>query len=91
MITKSRPLHLLCDASTDGLRVTLEQKQPVAPSATLSMLDEPLSDNERNWTPVALEAGCVVWIIRHLRRYSFSAFFPMYANHECLQQISKNR
>ena len=28
MITKSRPLRLLCDASTDGLGVTLEQKQP---------------------------------------------------------------
>ena len=61
----------------------------MAPSASLSMLDEPLSDNERNWTPKALEAGCVVWIIRHLRRYLFSTFFPMYAIHECLQQISK--
>ena len=57
----------------------------MAPSASLSMLDEPLSDNKRNWTPVALEAGCVVWIIRHLRCYLFSAFFPMYANHECIQ------
>ena len=61
----------------------------MAPSTSLSILDEPLSDNERNWTPLALEAGCVVWIIRHLRRYLFNAFFLMYANHECLQQISK--
>ena len=61
----------------------------MAPSASLSILDEPLSDNERNWTPIAHEAGCVVWIVRHLHRYLFSAFFPMYANHECLQQISK--
>ena len=59
----------------------------MAPSASLSVSDEPLSDNERNWTPIALEAGCVVWIIR--RRYLFSAFFPMYANHKCPQQISK--
>ena len=28
MITKSRPLRLLCDASTDGPGATLEQKQP---------------------------------------------------------------
>ena len=61
----------------------------MAPSASLPILDEPLSDNERNWTPIALEAGCVVWIIRHLCRCLFSACFPMYANHECLQQISK--
>ena len=31
MITKSRPLRLLCDASTDGLGVTLEQKQRDGP------------------------------------------------------------
>ena len=61
----------------------------MTPSAALSILDEPFSDNEQNWTPIALEAGCVVWIIRHLRRYLFSAVFPMYANHECRQQISK--
>ena len=28
MISKSRPLRLLCDASIDGLGATLEQKQP---------------------------------------------------------------
>ena len=61
----------------------------MAPSASLSILDEPLSDNARNWNPIALEAGCAVGIIRHLRRYLLNAFFPMYANHECLQQINK--
>ena len=86
---KSRPLHLLYDVSTDGLGATLVQKQPVAPSASLSILDEPLSDNERNWTPIALEAGHVVRIIRHLCRYLFSAFFLIYVNHGCLQQIRK--
>ena len=61
----------------------------MAPSTSLSILDEPCSDNERNWTSTALEAGCVVWIIRYLRRYLFSAFFLIYANHEYLQQRSK--
>ena len=89
MTIKSRPLHLLCDVSTDGLGATLVQKQPVAPSASLSILDEPLSDNERNWTPMGLEAGHVVRIIRHLCRYLFSAFFLIYVNHGCLQQIRK--
>ena len=91
MITKSRPLRLLCDASTDGLGVTLDQKQPDGPICLIVYIGELLSDNEQNWTPIALEAGCVVWIIRRLRRYLFSAFFKMYANHECLQHISKNR
>ena len=36
-----------------------------------------------------LEAGCVVWSICRLRRYLFSVFFLIFADHECLQQISK--
>ena len=35
-----------------------------------------------------LEAGCVVWSIRRLRRYLFSVFFLIFTDH-CLQQISK--
>ena len=61
----------------------------MTPSASLPTSDEPLSGNKRNRTPIALEAGCVVLIIRHLRRYLFSALFPFYANHECVQQIRK--
>ena len=66
-----------------------KRNSPMAPSASLSILDEPLSDTGRNWIHLALEAGCVVRIFRDLRRYLFSAFFLMYANHECFQQISK--
>ena len=36
-----------------------------------------------------LEVGCVVWSIRRLRRYLFSVFFPIFLDHEHLQQISK--
>ena len=36
-----------------------------------------------------LEAGCVLWSIRRLRRYLFSVFFLIFTDHECLQQISK--
>ena len=45
--------------------------------------------NEWNWSPMELEAGCVVWSIHRLRRYLFSVFFPIFTDHECLQQISK--
>ena len=38
---------------------------------------------------MTLKAGCVVWSIRHLGHYLFSALFLIHANHECLQQISK--
>ena len=36
-----------------------------------------------------LEAGCVVWSIRRLRRYILRVFFPIFTDRECLQQISK--
>ena len=35
-----------------------------------------------------LEAGCVVWSIRRLRRYLFGVFL-IFTDHECLQQIRK--
>ena len=38
-----------------------------------------------------LEAGCIVWGIRRLRRYLFGVFFRVFTDHECLQQIRKIR
>ena len=34
-----------------------------------------------------LEAGCVVWGIRRLRRYLFGVYFLVFTDHQCLQQI----
>ena len=36
-----------------------------------------------------LEAGCVMWSIRRLRRYSFGVYFLVFTDHQCLQQICK--
>ena len=36
-----------------------------------------------------LEAGCVVWGIRRLRRYLFGVYFLVFTDHQCLQQICK--
>ena len=36
-----------------------------------------------------LEAGCVVWSIRRLRRYLFGVFFLVFTDHQCLQLICK--
>ena len=38
-----------------------------------------------------LEAGCVVWGIRPLRRYLFGVFFLVFTDHQCLQQVCKIR
>ena len=89
VINKSRPFRLHCDASTDGLGATLEQEQLDGSIRPIVYFSRVILSNERNWTPMELEAGCVVWSIRRLRRYLFSVFFLIFTDHECLKQISK--
>ena len=89
VIDKSRPFRSHCDTSTDGLGATLEQEQTDGSIRPIVYISRATLANERNWTPMELEAGCVVWSIRRLRRYLFSVFFLIFIDHECLQQISK--
>ena len=89
VIDKSQPFRLHCDVSTDGLGATLEQEQPDGSSRPIVYISRATLANKQNWTPIELEVGCVVWSIRRLRRYLFSAFFLIFTDHECLQQISK--
>ena len=89
VIDKSRPFRLHCDDSTYGLGATLEQEQLDGSIRHIVYISRATLSNERNWTPMELEAGCIVWSIRRLRRYLFSVFFLIFTDHECLQQISK--
>ena len=89
VIDTSRPLRLHCDASTAGLGATLEQEQPDGSICPIVYISRATLDNEQNWTPMELEAGCVVWSIRPLRRYLFGVYFLVFTDHQCLQQICK--
>ena len=89
VIDSSRPFRLHCDASTAGLGTTLEQEQPDGSIRPIVYISRATLDNEQNWTPVELEAGCVVWSIRRLRRYLFGVYFLVFTDHQCLQQICK--
>ena len=89
VIDKSRPFRLHCDASIDGLGATLEQEQPGGSIRPIVYISRVTLANERSWTPMELEVRCVVWSLRHLRRYLLSVFFLIFTDHECLQQISK--
>ena len=71
VIDTSRPLRLHCDASTAGLGATLKQEQPDGSIRSIVYISRATLDNEQNWTPMELEAGCVVWSIQRLRRYLF--------------------
>ena len=89
VIDKSRPFRLDCDARTDSLRVTLEQEQLDGYVHPIVYTSRATLTNERNWAPMELEVGCVVWSIRRHRRYLFSVFFLICTDHECFQQFSK--
>ena len=89
VIDTSRPLRLHCDASTAGLGATLEQEQADGSIRPIVYISRATLDNEQNWTPMELEAGCVVWSIRPHRRYLFGVYFLVFTDHQCLQQICK--
>ena len=89
VIDTSRPFRLHCNASTAGLGATLEQEQPDGSIRPIVYISRATLDNQQNWTPMELEAGCVVWSIRRLRRYLFGVYFLVFTDHECLQQICK--
>ena len=89
VIDTSRPFRLHGDASTAGLGATLEQEQPDGLIRPIVYITRATLDNEQNWTPMELEAGCVVWGIRRLRRYLFGVYFLLFTDHQCLQQICK--
>ena len=61
----------------------------MAPYAPSSISAEPPSTISRTGTPMELEAGCVVWSIRRLRRYLFGVYFLVFTEHQYLQQICK--
>ena len=85
---KSRPFRLHCDANTNGLGAILEQEQLDGSIRPIVYISRATPSDEQNWTPMELEAGCVVRSIRRLRRYLFSVFFLIFTD-QCLQQISK--
>ena len=89
VIDTSRPFRLHCDASTAGLGATLEQEHPDGSIRPIVYISRANLDNEQDWTPMELEAGRVVWGIRRLRRYLFGMYFPVFTDHQYLQQICK--
>ena len=85
----SRSFRLHCDASTAGLGATLEQEQPDGSIRPIVYISRATRDHEQNWISMELEAGCVVWGIKRLRRYLFGMYSFFFTDHECLQQICK--
>ena len=51
-----------------GFGATLEQEQCDGSIRPIVYISRATLANEQNWTPPELEAGCIVWGIRRLRR-----------------------
>ena len=57
---KSRPFRLHCDASTAGFGASLKQEQLDGSIRPIVYISRATLTNEQNWTPLELEAGCIV-------------------------------
>ena len=93
VIDKSRPFRLHCDASTDGRGATLEQEQSDSSIHPIVYINRATLATERNWTPMKLKAGCVVWSIRRLLRFLFSVFSDLHGPRvpATIQQNKRNQ
>ena len=70
-----RPFRLYCDASLDGFGAILEQEHPDSSIRPILCISRATLDPERSWTPLNLEAGSIVWVIKRLRRHLWSTRF----------------
>ena len=84
----SRPFRVYCDASIDGFGATLGQYQPDGSVRPITYVSRATLDSERHWTPLDLEAGSIVWVIKRLRGYVWRTKFRIFSD-KALENIGK--
>ncbi|CAB1098029.1 unnamed protein product [Ectocarpus sp. CCAP 1310/34] len=82
----SRPLRLCC---VDGFGAALEQEQVDGSVRPILFVSRATLESERNWIVLDLEAGGIVWAIKHLRGCFWSTHFLIYLDHKALDSIVK--
>ena len=75
----SRPFHVYCDACIDGFGAALEQEQEDGSIKPIAYISRATHDSERHWTPLDLEAGSIVWVLKRLRGYLWGTKFRIYS------------
>nr|GEX11305.1 putative reverse transcriptase domain-containing protein [Tanacetum cinerariifolium] len=73
---------LYCNASHQGLRAVLMQREKV-----IAYASRQLKPHEENYTTHDLELGAVVFALKIWRHYLYDAKCTMFTNHNCLQHI----
>ena len=76
----SRPSHVYCDAFIDGFGTALEQEQPDGSVRPIAYISGANLDSERQWTPLDLKAGSIVWTIKRLRGYLWGTKFRIFGS-----------
>ena len=85
----SRPFHVYCNACIAGFGGVFEQEQPDGTVRPIAYISRATLDSERNWIPLDLEAGSIVWTIKRLRGYPWGTKLRMFSDHKAVESIGK--
>ena len=80
---------LYCDASVDDFGATLEQEQKDDSIRPIVSISRATLESERQWTPLDLEAGSIVWSLKRFRCYLWGATFHIFSDHKALESLAK--
>ena len=80
----SSPGHVYYDSWIGGVGAALEQEHPNGSVRPISYIGRANLDSERHWTPLDLEAGSIVRVIKRLRGYLWGTNFCIFFNHKAL-------
>ena len=81
----SRPFLFYCDASMDSFGATLEQEQENLTIHPIVFTSRVTIESERQWTPIDLEAGSIVWSVKYVRGYLWGTTFRILSDHKELE------
>ena len=77
------------DASVDGFGTTLEPEKPDGSVRPIADVRRSTLDPIRRWTPLDLEAGGIIRVIKRLRGYLWGKKFRIFSDHKVLENIGK--
>ena len=89
MADGSCPFDVCCDACIDGFGAARDQEQTDGSVQPISYISRATLDSDRHWTPLDLEAGSVVWVIKRLRGYIWCTKFYIFSDQKAFESFGK--
>ena len=87
----SRPFHVYCDACIDRFRAILKQEQADCSKHPIVYINRATLDSERQFIPLDMEAGSIVWALNRLRGDLWGTKFLLFSDHKALESIGRAR